>query len=206
MKKGSNILLMALGVLIIILAIAGAVYLLLGSGRVEQTQNLKLANGSELELTFHHPERLMVGRSGKLWLSVEPVPCENCPVAVEEGDFYIDRELVMPGYVVLPQKRMVSQVKNTKGDITGWTTEALQEGKVDGKVWLAASSSPIDGSFALIPQGEIDFQLQTYKLVGLDYSQAMVALAAVAGLGLILIITGRITKRKTTKRKPEIYG
>lgn len=195
----------------LILIIAGAVFVLLGGyltwtalyPGMGEFQNLTVADyatGKSMDVSVHYPLRVLIGKTTLVRVKYE-VPSDLIPGSA------LDQELDLPGFVVTPQKRIMnSLIEGQKGNIA-WKIVPVSPEKTQAIVSLALESVP-NGLFALSPTAQINFQVESFKVLGMEYAimvKAGLLFLLIGGLSVFVSIKLRATQPNLAK-KPHIYG
>jgi hypothetical protein len=195
----------------LILVLGGAVFVLLGGylswtalypgmGEFQELSVADYVSGKTIDVSVHYPLRVLIGKTGQVRVKYAS------PMNLIPGSA-LDQELNLPGFVVTPQKRIMTTLIDGQKGTAAWKIVPVAPEETQAVVSLALESVP-NGMFALSPTAQLPFQIKAYDVLGMEYATILklgLIFLAVGAFVLFLGIKLQNTQPKLSK-KPRIYG
>ena len=195
----------------LILILAAAMLLVVGayltwtalySGVIE-FQEFSVADyttGKSIDVSVHYPLRVLIGKTGLVRVKYSE------PAGLIPGSA-LDQELDLPGFVVTPQKRiMTSLIEGQKGTVA-WKIVPVTPVESQGVTSLALVSVP-NGLFAISPTAQASFQIKAFSVLGMEYTTIIKLGMIFLAVGVLVLFIGLKLHSPQPKmiNKPHIYG
>lgn len=193
------------------LIIAGVVFILLGGfliwtalypgmGEFQELSVADYTTGKSINVSVHYPLRVLIGKTSLVRVKYSE------PIGLIPGSA-LDQELDLPGFVVTPQKRIMTSLMESQKGTAAWKIVPVTPVDSQAVVSLALESVP-NGMFSLSPTAQASFQVKAFSVLGMDYATVLKLGLIFLPIGAFAMILGIKLQNAQPKfiKKPRIYG
>ncbi len=193
------------------LVVAGFVFMFLGGyltwtalypgmGEFQELSVADYTTGKSIDVSIHYPLRVLIGKTGLVKVKYSETN------GLIPGSA-LDQELDLPGFVVTPQKRIMTSVIEAQKGSAAWKIVPVTAVDSQAVVSLALESVP-NGMFALSPTAQASFQVVAFSVLGMEYSTILKLGLIFLPLGALSVFLGIKLRNLQPKlnKKPHIYG
>lgn len=171
-----------------------------GMGEYQELSVADYVSGETIDVSVHYPLRILIGKGSMIRVKFSPTE------GLIPGSA-LDQELDLPGFVILPQKRLITSLTDNQKGTTVWNVVPVSPETGEALVSLALESVP-NGLLALNPTALVNFEVEAYRLLGMEYPTVLIVGLIFLPLGALIFFIGtRLPQTQTgSNKKIQFYG